>query len=300
MSISRRRLLAAGVVLATAGAVGAATVGTAGAAQVAAPPAASAVNHPMLTAAHVTEAAGEYAPKGRPPQQSGATSSGMRPMFAANSASYLYGSSSQSATADGMYATLTLAKPELADGDFHTLAELAAQSADGQQIVEVGWTVDPAVNGDDNPHLFVYHWVNGGGSCYNGCGFVQASSSVKPGMTLPTDGAKYFSIMHYQGNWWVMYGSDWVGYFPDSLWGGKFTQLGLAQWFGEVAAGSAAPCTDMGNGNPANSPDAASFTGMGFYNGPQTRVNANATNSLWYSTRRAGQNAFRFGGPGAC
>jgi hypothetical protein len=299
VSISRRRLLAVGLVLASVGTVGFATVTAAGAQTV--PNSAVRLDHPTVTAAQLTESTGEYAPKGRPPRQTTEAAGAVRsPMLAANATTYMYGVGSQSATADGMYATLSMARPQLAPGDFHTLAELAAESADGQQIVEIGWTVDRSINSDDAPHLFVYHWVNGAGSCYNGCGFVQASSSARPGMSVPSDGSKYFGIEQYQGNWWVMYDTEWVGYFPNSLWSGRFTQLGLAQWFGEVAAGSAAPCTDMGNGNPASSANAASFSGVGFFNGPAVRVNAAATNSTWYSARRVTANSFRFGGPGAC
>ena len=43
------------------------------------------------------------------------------------------------------------AKPALATSDYHSLAELAVQSADGNHIVEVGWNVDRVVNGDDDP-----------------------------------------------------------------------------------------------------------------------------------------------------
>jgi hypothetical protein len=54
---------------------------------------------------------------------------------------------SQAAETDGFYANLTIAKPKLEKGDYHTLAELSLQSADTTQIVEVGWNVDRAVNG---------------------------------------------------------------------------------------------------------------------------------------------------------
>ena len=36
------------------------------------------------------------------------------------------------------------------------------------------------VTGDEDPHLFVYHWVNRQTSCYNACGFVQYSKTIKP------------------------------------------------------------------------------------------------------------------------
>lgn len=78
-----------------------------------------------------------------------------------NATSFLYGDAAQFAATDGLFATATIAQPALATGDSHSLAELAAQSADGRQIVEVGWTVDRGVNGDSLPHLFVFHWVDG-------------------------------------------------------------------------------------------------------------------------------------------
>ena len=91
---------------------------------------------------------------------------------------YHYSSGLQYAETDGTYANLVIGKPDLAEEDYHTLAEIAVQSADGKQIVEVGWTVDRGVNGDDDPHLFVYHWVDGKETCYNGCGFKQYSKTV--------------------------------------------------------------------------------------------------------------------------
>jgi hypothetical protein len=57
-------------------------------------------------------------------------------------------------------------------------------TTDRNFIVEVGWTVDDSLNGDYRPHLFVYHWVNNGETCYNGCGFVQVKSPYSPGMAL--------------------------------------------------------------------------------------------------------------------
>ena len=91
----------------------------------------------------------------------------------------------------------------MATGDFHSLAELAVLSSDGQQIVEVGWTVDRGLNGDDDPHLFVFHWVDGVGTCYNGCGFVPITDGSNlgdaAGMTLPVSATdvQQFWIQHH-------------------------------------------------------------------------------------------------------
>lgn len=331
MPISRRGLIAAGLALTTVGAVGIASTLNASAAQInqsAGSPAAVGAANPVsehftpppalpgsaqslsVAASSVPdgedvttlEPTAEYAPKGRP----GATAAGGRTAaaqgvqaLAAPVVSFFYASASQKVVSDGTYATMTIAKPKLEDEDFHSLAEVTAQSADGRQIVEVGWTVDRQVNGDDNPHLFVYHWVDRKESCYNGCGFVQYSSTVKPGAVLPTGVAKRFAIQHFGGAWWVMYDTEWVGYFPDSLWGGGFTRTGLAQWFGEVAAASTAPCTDMGNGKAASNKNAAAITDVGFLNGPLPGIAAGAT-STYYGVAAATANSYRFGGKGAC
>jgi len=214
-------------------------------------------------------------------------------------AAYFYGTSSQFAVADGMFANMTVAQPFLSTTDFHTLAELAAESADGRQIVEVGWTVDRGLNGDTNPRLFVFHWVDGVATCYNGCGFVQYSATIRPGAWLG-NGTHSFTIQHYQTNWWIRLNSEWIGYFPDSLWGGRYTRTGLHQWFGEVAANFGAPCTDMGNGLFASSASAASISGMSNINGPAVNKSTSATTPAYYSAMSTGSTSMRYGGPGAC
>ena len=74
--------------------------------------------------------------------------------------------------ADGASVQIDQARPVIGPA-YHSLIELAVESLDSSQIVEVGWTVDKELNGDDLPHLFVFHWVDGAPTCYNGCGFVQ-------------------------------------------------------------------------------------------------------------------------------
>jgi hypothetical protein len=178
---------------------------------------------------------------------------------ASTSAQYFYASGYQYQQAAGMFGEATQHRPYLAPGDYHTLFELAAQSANGSQIVEVGWNINRAVNGSDTaPHLFVFHWIDGVPQCYNGCGWVQYSATRYPGMRLAvTDTPQAYGIEYHQGNWWVTYQGEWIGYFPGSRWRGTFTQIGLAQWFGEVAASSASPTTDMGNGQWGSSISAA-------------------------------------------
>jgi hypothetical protein len=218
---------------------------------------------------------------------------------------FLYSVGSQATTADGIYAAMDIKKPTLAKGDFHTLAELAVQSADGYQTVEVGWNVDRGVNGDDDPHLFVYHWVNNQSTCYNTCGgFVPFKGGVAPGDTLPADTLKKFGIQHNDGAWWVAYDTTWVGYFPDKEWasqGVDFTQGGYFQAFGEVASSSSCPTgTQMGSGASASdTTNAARIGNVAYVNGPATPqlYMRSMTPAYGMSPLTGSTRSFRYGGP---
>jgi len=215
---------------------------------------------------------------------------------------YFYGGFYQFATTNGMFANVTVGRPELSKDDSHTLAELAAESADSKNIVEVGWTVDRSrPPNDDFPRLFVFRWVDGKPGCYNGCGWVQESASIRPGMVLTTGSKPKFDIEHTGSRWVIRYDGETVGHFPDSLWGGKFTQAGLVQWFGEVSVtnGNTKPCTDMGNGLAPNSRQAAAATGMGLHGGPALSLTKSVTDGTLYNARTITSNSMRFGGPGS-
>jgi len=226
---------------------------------------------------------------------------------------YWYAGAYQYTTqAQGTQAFLSQPLPFLnTSADYHTLGELAVETSDGLQIVEVGWTVDAVLNGDTNPHLFVYHWVNGNSTCYNGCGWVQVSTTRSPGMTLTvTTTAQEFDIQHKSdGNWWVGYQGEWIGYFPDSLWSGSFTSAGLVQWFGEVASGTnplTTPTTEMGNGQFSSQSTAAFMSPVKIYNSSGSLVKASLTmttptdSSLYNDTNTSNNKtaSFRYGGPG--
>jgi hypothetical protein len=220
-----------------------------------------------------------------------------------NKAYYFYSVGTQIGDSDGAYGNLSIAKPKLVTGDFHTLAEIAVQSADSSQIVEVGWNVDRVVNGDDDPHLFVFHWVDGKGTCYNACGYVPYTDA-KPGDTVPYGLSKRFGIQFFGGNWWIAYDTDWIGYFPGDLWGGKYTRSGLQQFFGEVAAGSTTPCTQMGNGDDATDSNATRWGSINQLNGPDASVAVKTIGPPEmkgpnpYSALALSGRTFRFGGGG--
>src|SRR5260370_31074862 len=219
---------------------------------------------------------------------------------------YHYVHGYQHTTGIGAEGYLSQHKPFLNSSDNHTLAEIAGQSSDGKQIAEIGWTVDRGLNGDDNPHLFVFAWCHGVGNCYNGCGYVQFSSTLPPGMTVASDGSQHLYAMEYfNGNWWLYYDTEWIGYFPGSIWSNKgvtFTQVGLIQWFGEVLSKGGSN-TQMGNGILGSNPGSASISNAAVITTPSSAahasINLNATDPSCYNYGWITLSySFRYGGPG--
>jgi Neprosin len=244
-------------------------------------------------------------PKAAPPATTVSSTAGMGCTYRTTNQYFCHAGAYQSVTSDGAYMSTTVESPWVETGDTHSLAELAVESSDQQQIIEIGWTVDTA-QWDETPRLFIYHWINGQGTCYNsGCGFVQdTSTTITPGMALtPSSTPVQFAIEYYQGNWWYGYNGTWFGYLPESsVWGGTFTQAGLVQEFGEVASTTSTPCTDMGNGYLGTDTAAAAVTGVGYYNSttPVSLARSTVDDSSLYDSQVTSANSFRYGGPGAC
>jgi hypothetical protein len=217
-------------------------------------------------------------------------------------ACYNYVAGRQYADASGASVDLWRARPELDASDIraHSLHELAVQSADGLQIVEIGWTLDQGLNGDRVPHLFVFHWVDGAPTCYNGCGFVETSSDVTPGMRMPSGGTSRFQINHVADRWEFSLDGIMLGYFPDSLWAGRFTRLGLVQAFGEVASTTTSRCSDMGTGRFASSPASSRITDFSLLDSTTpTNLSMLVTSPDWYTSGSETRFSFRLGGPGS-
>jgi uncharacterized protein (TIGR03382 family) len=218
---------------------------------------------------------------------------------------YLYVAESQSMGGHtaGAGAMVVQADPAVGATDFHSLAEIAVESGDGKQIVELGWTVDRGVNGDLQPHVFAFHWVNGQQTCYNACGWVQVSTTKMPGMPVVAGESHRFEIKLVNNDWWEFYDGEAMGYFPQTEFNGAFTQATLVQWFGEVAASSKSPCTQMGNGKLGADPASASFEDVHLFDPGGTMVAAAVqpgavTNPGLYNLGRAMPTSFGFGGPG--
>jgi Neprosin len=159
-------------------------------------------------------------------------------------------------TLDGAAIYFTVEKPYLAAADSHSLAEISVQSTTGGNILEVGWTVDRGLNGgSDQPFLFVSWWKNGVWKCYNtNCpGYADyAANPINAGSSLsgvPVGTSKKFIIQHSGTTWWLGYDTNWIGSIADSNFApATFVKPGVVQGFAELAAASAKPCSDVGNG----------------------------------------------------
>lgn len=276
-------------------------------------PATAAATPPKPTAKD-TRPVGKVAPKGHPGQAVGKATA--KAATALSSVNYLYARTSQNpAVTQGAYATVAVETPYLNPADYHSLAEIALQTTSGNYI-EAGWTVDPGINGGSSaPHLFVFWWKNGVSQCYNGCGWVDyAPNTVNAGSSLAAwsgtakqMGWQYFnpSGVAGAGQWWLSANGSWVGYYPESQWPGGFAQSDFVQMFGEVAASTTTPCTDMGSGVQGSlgntvTPLPARFASVAYLNGPAVSM-LGSTQPAGLTTYTVNQLTARtayYGGPG--
>lgn len=184
----------------------------------------------------------------------------------------------------------------------HSLFEIAVQGGVGNgDIIEIGWR---RAVGDASPRLFVYHWVGGVPTCYNGCGWVQWNPAIVPGMVVNAGSESYMGWVYYEGNWWAWYANQWVGYFPESLWRGGYSKASLVQWFGEVHESDPTPESDMGNGRNAADHAAARFwypckvDSAAWVCWIQSTPSLTTPSIPWYTVQNVGGSAHRYGGPG--
>lgn len=207
---------------------------------------------------------------------------------------------------------------DFAGGDGHTLAEMSVEQDDTvggvgvRQIVEVGWNIDPVVNGDSNPHLFTGAWVNdvfqGYNSCTDTAGTPNAGDTItNTNGTPPT--ARSFGIIQTSGAWWISYNGAWVCAFNNTLWSGAgitFTSMERVQVFDEMATFSSPQgCSDEGNGLAASDANAArgtsiTPTGISTANMNMATLDTDATDGFTSALFAGSVRSAKFGGPGIC
>lgn len=232
-------------------------------------------------------------------------------------------------------ASLTVWKPTLSASGIHSLAELAVSDAAQTQIVEVGWTVDAGVCGSiaNSPCLFVYHWVNGASTCYNGCGWsdnaanttLNAGSKLNASVSGGTTITLRTSLEHLAsptgvcgvasgGVWGVKayYStgtSAYIGCFPDTLWSGAvppatFTTAPKVSAFGEVATNTTGTPTDqMGSGVCGGVATIGTTAFIGSVNHPIGTLATMTwawTNQAVYELHSVSNSSAYYGGDGSC
>ena len=120
----------------------------------------------------------------------------------------------------------------------HSLFEMSMSNASGASgnIIEIGVTTDLPLNGDSNPHWFVYSWINGMGQGYDSSShFVSQIGSFWATSLSSVEGTSEEVEFQYNApNWDLDLNGTAAGYFPGSEWSGAFTASSVTQVFGEV------------------------------------------------------------------
>lgn len=188
-----------------------------------------------------------------------------------------YQQTSPPATLSGIYDGKDVQNPAVTGGDSFSLEETAildSLTPSTANIVEVGWMVSPSIYGDTHTHLWVGYWINGSFQGFNPSGFVKCtkvspfncgiaaigwpgddlSSVVTSPPTLMRFGIEHTGTVG-SGQWFVTYGTAFVGYFPDTLWpaGTNWGTIKFFENFGEVLSPGATACSQMGDGTFATS-----------------------------------------------
>jgi Neprosin len=181
-----------------------------------------------------------------------------------------YAYSSQSVTCYGGEGYFAAFDPYSQWSDEFSLLQIALVrgSGDNKQTVEAGWQQYRDLYGDWVPHLFVYYTTNGytdndddeGGYNQDVDGWVQYSDSVYPeAVSSPNStrgGDQYvmrIKFQLYEGNWWLRCNSNWIGYYPASLFStsGLRSRASKVAFYGEIvdsADHASSSRTDMGSG----------------------------------------------------
>jgi hypothetical protein len=218
-------------------------------------------------------------------------------------------------TSSGLAGNLTIEHPYVEGG--HSLAELAVASENQQNSVEAGWR--KAINGVST--MFTFHNVNNVGLGYN-TGFVEyaptcsVAGAICPGDSMAGIAAgtsKRFQWQYSNGNWWLAYDGQWVGYFLGTDWSAasppaSFTEGKILSAYGEtVHSTKVNTCTDMGNGLPSSDGLAARIGSLSIVAispsttvqdfGP-TSVLPTTTPTSVYSSARLSATTMRYGGKG--
>lgn len=234
----------------------------------------------------------------------------------------------------GEQADFNVWKPFVERTDEFSLSQLWVTNGAGDdlQTAETGWQVFTQLYGDSEPHLFIYttthNYKEGYPGGYNldmGL-FVQTDSSIIIGGSLrnyvSTYGGNQYSVtlMFYHDpgtpNWWLQFGTTWVGYYPNTLYdsAGIAVKASEIDYGGEIVnhqIGGIHTATDMGSGHFASEGFGYSafvkhirYIDTAHFTQEASGLFTNATNTSYYDIilHSSGDpnyvNYFYFGGPG--
>ena len=154
-------------------------------------------------------------------------------------AGYLYVADYDSTPTTGALVNLPINAQTVSIEPDHSLFEMALMYTPSGGIgdtIEIGVTTDPALNGDSNPHWFVFSWINGTPRAYDsGSDFVSDIGNFWSTPLTSAEGTSERVGFSYSTNdWWLTLNGVTAGYFPGSEWGGVFTKSSTIEVYGEV------------------------------------------------------------------
>ena len=204
------------------------------------------------------------------------------------------------ASLDAVAATVNIQKPLVIYPKDHSIVQTWTTnggSGSGQETVECGSTVDPLLNGDRNPHFFIFATSNGyGNGCYNNVSGTPSSclswigepgASLTPGMTLASstlNGAQIELSLQtvygsgYGATGWNILGA---GVYPSTDFTGSMrTSANGFSVGGEVYDHTSSWYTPMGSG----AEPAAGYQQAAYWVAPGVQTSVHLTSGSWDST----------------
>lgn len=190
---------------------------------------------------------------------------------------YFWVGGSQLGKSTGESAKLTQAQPKGVTGNSHSLGQIMVTNEALTQRVEFAWEDDPSSNGDQKPRLSVSSTVDGHTTDN---GFVQVSKRYHPGSIVDVGKMGTYAIKYDPksgGRWDVLYNEpgerqQLVGYYPESLWDGKFKESDYNDVWYEVAAANPRPGITMGDGKYGTEAGSAKIRDFHMFNGPKPNL----------------------------
>jgi hypothetical protein len=158
----------------------------------------------------------------------------------AGTAGYLYVGDADTTSTTEANVDLPINAQTISDAkvDEHSLFEMSMSNEFGASgnIIEIGVTTEIGLNGDSNPHWFVYSWINGVGQGYDSSShFVSQIGSFWGTSLSAVEGTSEEVEFQFNApNWDLDLNGTAAGYFPGSEWSGAFTASSVTQVFGEV------------------------------------------------------------------